>query len=339
MNGRPNAAPFIIAEAGVNHNGDLVLAEKLIDAAKDAGADAVKFQTFRAENLVSPDAPLAQYQAANGVVDSQFEMIRKLELDEAAHRRLMAHCARRDIVFLSTPFDEPSADLLEKLGLPLFKIPSGEITNKPFLTHVARKNKPMIVSTGLCDLEEVRRAVGWIRAVSDVPVTLLHCVTEYPAPADQINLRAMDALRDAFGLPVGYSDHTLGTEISVAAAARGATVIEKHLTLDRALPGPDHAASLEPKEFAEMVRQIRAVVSALGDGVKRPAPCEAKNAPVARKSLVAARDLPAGHPLTAADLAVKRPGTGLPPYELEAVVGRRLRRAVRRDQVLTREDI
>lgn len=329
---------FVIAEAGVNHNGDLALAEKLIDAAKAAGADAVKFQTFRADNLVSAGAPLAEYQAANGVVDSQHEMIRKLELDEAAHHRLISYARRAEIKFLSTPFDEQSADLLERLDLPLFKIPSGEITNKGFLEHVARKKRPMILSTGMSSLAEVGRAIGWIRGLSTAPLTVLHCVTEYPAPPDQINLRAMDTIRDAFGVDVGYSDHTLGTEISVAAAARGAAIIEKHLTLDRGLPGPDHAASLEPLEFREMVRQIRSVTSSLGDGIKQPAPCESKNLSVARKSLVATRALAAGARITPADLAVKRPGTGLPPYELEAILGQPLKRAVKADQPLTRED-
>ncbi len=329
---------FIIAEAGVNHNGSLELAERLIDAAASAGADAVKFQTFKAESLVAHAAPLAEYQAANGVRDSQFDMIRKLELDESAHRRLLEYAKRKGILFLSTPFDEESADLLERLGLPLFKIPSGELTNKGFLVHVARKNKPMIVSTGMSNLREVEQAVEWIRASSQTPITLLHCVTEYPAPAREVNLKAMMTLRDTFKLPTGYSDHTLGTEISVAAAALGASVIEKHLTLDKKMAGPDHAASLEPDEFKEMVRQIRSVSSALGDGIKRAAACEEKNIPIARKSLVAARDLPAGHVLTPSDLAVKRPGTGLPPYELESRIGRKLKRAVRADQVLTGDD-
>lgn len=329
---------YVIAEAGVNHNGDMNTAEALIDAAKAAGADAVKFQTFRAEKLVSVGAPLAQYQIANGILDSQFEMIRKLELDEPTHRRLMDYAQRKGIVFLSTPFDEDSSDLLERLGLPLFKIPSGEITNKGFLKHVARKKRPLVLSTGMSDLNEVGRAIDWIRSVSAAPLTVLHCVTDYPAPPDQVNLRAMDTIRDAFGVEAGYSDHTLGTEISVAAAARGAALIEKHLTLDRGLPGPDHAASLEPAEFGEMVRQIHSVVSSLGDGVKRPAPCELKNMSVARKSLVANRDLPAGRLITAEDLSVKRPGTGLPPADLEATLGRSLKRAVKRDQTLTEED-
>ncbi|MBI3565971.1 MAG: N-acetylneuraminate synthase [Elusimicrobia bacterium] len=316
---------FVIAEAGVNHNGDLALAERLVDAAKAAGADAVKFQTFRADSLATDAAALAPYQAAAGVRDGQRTMLAKLELDEAAHRRLQARARATGIEFLSTPFDEASADLLERLGMPLFKLPSGEVTNKRLVEHVARKGWPMILSTGMCDLDEVRRAVGWIRAVSSAPLTVLHCVTEYPAPADQVNLRAMDALRDALGLPVGYSDHTLGTEVSVAAAARGAAVIEKHITLDRTLPGPDHAASLEPAAFSEMVRQIRAVTSALGDGIKRAAPCEEKNKRIVRRGLAAARALKRGSTLAACDIAILRPEEGLPAFEADAIVGRRLK--------------
>lgn len=326
---------FVIAEAGVNHNGDVALAEKLVDAAKAAGADAVKFQTFQSDALASDAATLAPYQAAAGESGGQKGMLKRLELDEAAHRRLQARARAAGIEFLSTPFDPQSADLLERLGIPLFKIPSGEITNRGLIEHVARKGKPLVLSTGMSDLAEVRRAVGWIQALSKAPLTVLHCVTEYPAPVDQVNLAAMATLRDALKLPVGYSDHTLGTEIAVAAAALGATLIEKHLTLDRTLSGPDHAASLEPAEFAAMVRQIRAVTSALGDGVKRPAPCEEKNRSAARRSLVAARDLPAGHVLTRADLAAKRPAVGLSPADIDAALGKALKRPLRRDEALT----
>ncbi len=328
---------FVIAEAGVNHNGDLLLAERLVDAAKAAGADAVKFQTFRADALAGDAAELAPYQAAAGMKDGQRAMLSKLELDEAAHRRLQARARAAGLEFLSTPFDEESADMLERLGVPRFKIPSGEITHKALIEHVARKGRPVILSTGMSDLAEVRRAVGWIQAVSGAPLTVLHCVTEYPAPPEQVNLRAMTAMARELGLPVGYSDHTLGTEIAVAAAALGASVIEKHLTLDRALPGPDHAASLEPAEFTEMVRQIRSVSAALGDGVKRPAPCEEKNRAVARRGLVAARDLPAGRTLAAADLAAKRPAAGVSPAEIERVLGRALKRGLRRDEPLTED--
>jgi N-acetylneuraminate synthase/N,N'-diacetyllegionaminate synthase len=330
---------FVIAEVGVNHNGKLDLAERLIDAAARAQANAVKFQSFRADALASSRAALAPYQAAAGVRKSQRDMLASLELDEAAHRRLRGYAKRAGIEFLSTPFDEESADLLYRLGVSRFKIPSGEITNKRLIEHVARKGKPLIVSTGMSDLEEVRRAVAWIRAVSQAPLTLLHCVTAYPAPANEINLRAMDALRDAFGLPIGYSDHTQGTTVAVAAAARGAVLIEKHLTLDRGMPGPDHAASLEPLELAKMIREIRIVESALGDGIKRAAPCERKNLSAARRSLVAARDLPSGRVLQDGDVAAKRPGNGLSPAEIDLVIGRALKRALKRDEALSWKDL
>lgn len=329
---------FVIAEAGVNHNGDRRLAERLVDAAKAAGADAVKFQTFKAENIASRAATLAAYQKPAAKGSSQLEMLKRLELSEADHRALLARCRRAGIQFLSTPFDVESADLLARLGLKVFKLPSGELTNKGLLEHVARLRRPIILSTGMSTLAEVRAAVGWIRRAGGArraPLTLLHCVTEYPAPAGEVNLRAMDTLRKAFGLPVGYSDHTMGIEVSVAAVARGAEVIEKHFTLDRGLPGPDHKASLEPAEFKALVSAVRTVSAALGDGVKRPAPCERKNMAVARKSLVAARDLPRGARLAAADVLVKRPGTGIPPAGLAKALGRALVRAVRRDEVLT----
>lgn len=330
---------FVICEAGVNHNGDLALAERLIDAARASGADAVKFQTFKADLLAGADAALAPYQERAGETGGQAGMLRRLELDEAAHRRLQAHARKAGIEFLSTPFDEASADLLERLDVPLFKLPSGEATNKALVEHVARKGRPVILSTGLCDLEDVRRAVGWVRGAGSPPLALLHCVTDYPAPLDQANLRAMATLREAFGVPVGYSDHTLGTTAAIAAAALGAAVIEKHLTLDKTMPGPDHAASLEPGEFTAMVAAIRGVEKSLGDGVKAPMPCEARNRAAARRSLVAAKDLPEGRVLEKGDLAAKRPGTGMPPYELDAVLGRRLRRALKRDEPLTPESV
>jgi N,N'-diacetyllegionaminate synthase len=329
---------YVIAEAGVNHNGDLALAKKLADAARACGADAVKYQSFKAESLVSRRAQKAEYQKkSTGAAESQLDMIRKLQLSDADHRALAEHCRAIGITFLSTPFDEASADLLDALGVPLFKLPSGELTNKPLLQHVARKGKPLILSTGMSTLAEVAEAVGWIRAVSGAPLTVLHCLTEYPAPASQANLRAMDTLREALGVPVGYSDHTPGHEVSVAAAARGASVLEKHLTLDRSLPGPDQAASLDPAEFAALVKAVRSVSAALGDGVKRPVPSELANRAVARRSVVAAKDLPAGHALTRADLALKRPGDGIAPAELERVVGRKLKKAVEADETLTWE--
>jgi N-acetylneuraminate synthase len=298
----------------------------------------VKYQSFKAESLVSNRAAKAEYQKkTTGGAESQLDMIRKLELSDDAHRALAAHCKAIGVVFLSTPFDEASADLLDGLGVPLFKLPSGELTNKPLLQHVARKGKPLILSTGMSSLSEVADAVRWIREVSSAPLTLLHCLTEYPAPTDQVNLRAMDTLRDHFGLPAGYSDHTPGIEISIAAAARGASVIEKHITLDKTLPGPDQAASLDAAEFTALVKAVRAVSAALGDGVKRAAPCEAGNRSVARRSVVAAKTLPAGHALTRADLALKRPGDGIAPAELERLLGRTLKKAVEADETLTWE--
>jgi N,N'-diacetyllegionaminate synthase len=284
------ARVLIIAEAGVNHNGSIDLAVQLIDAAKASGADAVKFQTFRADRIATRSAEKANYQqrqAADG--ESQFEMLQRLELDAAAHRRLFDYCRKTAIQFLSSPFDIQSIDLLDTLEVPLLKIPSGEITNLPFLERIAAKGRPVILSTGMSTLGEVEEAVQVLRAGGVSEITLLHCVTEYPAPYAEINLRAMQTLKSAFGLPVGYSDHTPGIEIAIAAVALGAEVIEKHFTLDRSLPGPDHSASLEPKEFKQMVAAIRNVESALGDGIKKPALCELPNIPVARKSVVAAR--------------------------------------------------
>jgi N,N'-diacetyllegionaminate synthase len=314
---------FVIAEAGVNHNGDISLAHDLIRAAADAGADAVKFQTFRTDRLVTAHAPKAEYQeAATDPGESQRDMLRRLELDEAAHADLQEHAAERRLIFLSTPFDEASADLLAALHVPAFKVSSGELTNLPFLAHLARHRLPIILSTGMATLDEVRAAVA---SVGEVPLALLQCVSNYPAKPADTNLRAMQTMRAVFGVPVGYSDHTLGNEISYAAVALGACVIEKHLTLDRNLPGPDHAASSEPAEFAALVRGIRAVESALGDGLKRPAASEANVAAVARRSLVAARDIAAGEILGAAEIQALRPAGGLPPSAQDQLLGRRAR--------------
>jgi N,N'-diacetyllegionaminate synthase len=328
---------FIIAEAGVNHNGSVDLALQLVDAAKASGADAVKFQTFRADRLATRAAHKAAYQerAAASAEESQFEMLKRLELDAAAHKRLIEHCKRIGIEFLSSPFDEDSADLLEAMQMPIYKIPSGEITNLPFLQHIARKGRPIILSTGMSTLEEVEEAVRVLREAGASQLTLLHCVTEYPAPYAEVNLRAMQTLKSAFGLPVGYSDHTSGIDIAIAAAALGAEVIEKHFTLDRSLAGPDHAASLEPDELQEMVTAIRHVELALGTGIKTPAACEIPNMSVARKSVVAARALPVGHQLSAADLRIKRPGNGLAPKSLPDLIGRTLRAAVTEDEVIS----
>jgi N-acetylneuraminate synthase len=334
------ARVYIIAEAGVNHNGSVDLALQLVEAAKDCGADAVKFQTFRADRIASRSAAKAQYQERQtGNAESHFEMLQRLELNAEAHRRLIDRCRQIDIEFLSSPFDEESVDLLDALGVSQFKVPSGEVTNLPLLRHIASKGRPVILSTGMSTLGEVEEAVLALQAKGTAPITLLHCVTQYPAPYSEINLRAMQTLRAAFGLPVGYSDHTEGIEIAVAAVAMGAQVIEKHFTIDRSLPGPDHAASLEPAELKRMVTAIRNVESALGNGVKVPAPCEIPNISVARKSLIAARNLSAGHRLRAEDITIKRPGTGISPKFLQVLVGHTLRTDVKEDEVIHWNDL
>jgi N,N'-diacetyllegionaminate synthase len=322
----PDQPCFIIAEAGVNHDGNLDKALSLIDAASRSGADAVKFQTFVAARLVTRNAPKAAYQMGNtDPAESQYEMLRRLELSPESHRKLLAHCRQKEILFLSTPFDEESADLLVALGVAAFKVSSGEITNLPLLSHLARYHKPMIISTGMSCLSEVESAVRTVERAGNSEIVLLHCVSNYPASPADANLRAMATMGKALGVPVGYSDHTLGIEVAIAAVALGACVIEKHLTLDRTLPGPDQQASLEPDEMAQMVRSIRAVEAALGHGRKEPAASEAKIAAVARKSLFAARDIPAGTKLTEEMIDIKRPGTGLPPEMRPRLIGRTMR--------------
>ncbi|AKX93504.1 N-acetylneuraminate synthase [Moorella thermoacetica] len=328
---------FIIAEAGVNHNGDLQLARKLVDAAVEAGADAVKFQTFKAEEVATPGAERAQYQKDNmpGKDESQLEMIKRLELSYAQFRELYAYCRQKGIIFLSSPFDQESIDFLAELGVPYFKIPSGEITNYPFLRRIGGKKRPVILSTGMATLGEVEGALRVLREAGASDITLLHCTTSYPAPPEEVNLRAMLTMKHAFALPVGYSDHTEGIAVPIAAAALGAEVIEKHLTVDRNLPGPDHRASLEPGEFKEMVVAIRQVEKSLGDGIKRPAPGELAVMPAARRSLVAARDIAAGEIITDSCLTAKRPGTGIPPNLWDVVVGRQARRDIAAGSILS----
>jgi N-acetylneuraminate synthase len=322
----PGFPCFIIAEAGVNHNGDPDLARQLVEVAVQAGANAVKFQTFKAERIVTSSAPKAEYQkTTTSAAESQYEMLRRLELSEIMHRDLMAICQQQDILFLSTPFDEDSADMLQALDIAAFKVPSGEITNLPLLAHIARKQQPMILSTGMAHLGEVDEAVRTIRQMGNEQLILLHCVSNYPADPADANLRAMQTMATAFHAPVGYSDHTPGIEVSLAAVALGACVIEKHFTLDRSLPGPDHRASLEPDELIALVRGIRTVEAALGSGLKQPARSEANTAAVARKSLVAASDSPAGRVLTREAVAIRRPGTGLPPSVLPHLLGRTVR--------------
>ncbi|WP_026187774.1 N-acetylneuraminate synthase [Methyloversatilis universalis] len=355
---------FVIAEAGVNHNGSLEMAIQLIDVARAAGADAVKFQTFRSEAVVSRLAPKAEYQISNtGNDESQLDMVRKLELSAESHRALVRHCEQIGIRFLSTPFDPDSATfLIEALGLELIKLPSGEITNAPFLLHVARFGRPVILSTGMSSLGEVESALGVLaygylgragvpsrqafadafdstegQAVLQEKVSLLHCTTEYPTPFDQVNLRAMDTLSAAFGLPTGLSDHTPGIVIPLAAVARGARVIEKHFTLDRTLPGPDHRASLEPEELRDMVAGVRAIESALGEGRKRMAPVEAGNRVIARRSLVAARPVVRGERWTAENLTCKRPGSGISPFDYWDMLGRSAVRDFDADELIERD--
>ena len=317
---------FVIGEAGVNHNGDLALAHRLVDAASAAGADAVKFQTFSAAALVTTSSPKAGYQLqTTDRAESQFAMLSRLELGREAFAELKRHAERKGIVFLSTPFDEGSADLLGDLGVEAFKIASSEITNVALLAHVARLGKPMLISTGMATMGEIEEALGVVTAAGDPPVVLLHCVSDYPADPAEANLRAIATLRGAFGLPVGYSDHTPGIEVSLAAVALGARVIEKHVTLDRSLPGPDQAASIEPPELDALVKGIRTIERALGDGRKRPTARERDTARALRRSLVTRHAIKAGTVLTDEMLDARRPGTGIPPAMRPYVVGRRVR--------------
>ena len=315
---------YVIAEAGVNHNGSLALAKKMVDAAKDSGADCIKFQTFVAERLASKRAPKAVYQQRlTGRTEGQLEMLKALELSFKDFEELSNYCREKGIDFLSTAFDAESIDFLASIGMGKWKVPSGEITNLPHLIRIARLQKPVILSTGMSTMEEVEAAVDVLRNHGCSEITLLHCTTEYPAPFDDVNLRAMVAMGAKSGLPVGYSDHTMGIEVSLAAVALGATVIEKHFTLDNSMEGPDHRASLEPGEFKRMVRSIRNIEAALGTGDKVPAVSEKKNISVVRKSIVAKRSIKKGSAIT-----VKRPGTGISPMKwFESSVSRqRLRR-------------
>jgi len=329
---------YIIAEAGVNHQGDLDLACRMVDEAARAGADAIKFQTFNADRLVTAKAPKAAYQQRGDAVnESQLDMLRRLELSPSDHATLWQCCRDHGIQFLSSPFDEQAADFLANLGVPAFKLPSGELVNHHFLRHVAAFGKPLFLSTGMASLGEVEEAVATARGPGGL--ALLHCVSLYPAPPETTNLRAMDTLRQCFGLPTGYSDHTLGVDIPVAAVARGACILEKHFTLDTSLPGPDHAASLTPEALGQMVTAIRRVESALGDGRKRPASGEGAIAAIVRKSLTAAVDIAAGTQITGDMLVLKRPGDGLPASLLDLVVGRRAARDIAKNVKLTLDDL
>ena len=336
----PQTPTFVIAEAGVNHNGNLDMALQLVEAAVAAGADAVKFQSFIANELVSASAPKAKYQLeTTDPEESQLEMIQRLELSPAAHETISEHCQESGIQFLSTPFDRISADRLQQLNVPAFKMSSGDLTDSPLLEHVARFQKPMILSTGMAYMSEVADALKAIRAAGNPRVILLHCVSNYPAAAADANLRALRSMMDEFQLPVGFSDHTEGPVVALAAVALGACVIEKHLTLDRKLPGPDHQASLEPNEFRSFVSDIRRVESALGNGVKEPAQSESDTRNVARRSLVAAVGLEEGTLLTADMLNEKRPGTGIPPSAIGQVIGKKLRRRIEPNEMLSWSDL
>jgi N,N'-diacetyllegionaminate synthase len=328
---------LIIAEAGVNHNGNMEIAKQLVDVASEARVDMVKFQTFSANRLVTITADKAEYQKkTTDASEAQHEMIKKLELTREMHEELILYCKQCNVEFFSTGFDIQSIDLLVDLGLKQFKIPSGEITNLPYLRHIGQLGKPIILSTGMANLGEIEAALEVLEASGSQRnnITILHCNTEYPTPLEDVNLKAMLAIRDAFGVKVGYSDHTLGTEVSVAAVSMGATLIEKHFTLDRTLPGPDHMASLEPKELKKMVQTIRNIEKALGDGIKRPSPSEIKNIPIARKSLVAGTAIRNGEYFKEANLAVKRPGTGISPMRLDEVLGRKAIRDFEVDELI-----
>lgn len=332
----------IIAEAGVNHNGSITLAKQLIDAAALAGADYVKFQTFSADKVVSNQAPKATYQLSSSANsnESQLEMLRSLELTPAMHEELQSYCLQKNIKFLSTAFDLGSIDLLAKLHLDFFKIPSGEITNKPYLEYIAKQAKPVLLSTGMATLSEVSAAMDCLvnAGMQRNEISLLHCTSEYPAPFQEVNLNAMLTLKNEFGLKVGYSDHTSGIEISIAAAALGAEFIEKHFTLDKSLPGPDHKASLNPIELIAWVKAIRNVEIAMGSSEKKPSPSEIKNKGVVRKSIFLRNNLPENHILRVEDLEMKRPGNGISPMEIDLVIGKKLKCDLPAEHQLTYSD-
>lgn len=326
---------YIIAEAGVNHNGDIGIAKRLVDVAAAAGADAVKFQTFRTQNLVCRKAQKAAYQMeTTEQSESQYDMLKKLELTAEMHEELISYCKKKKIQFLSTPFDIESVDLLERYEIPLMKIPSGEITNYPYLKRIGATGKKIILSTGMSTLDEVREAVKVLRENGAREIVLLHCNTEYPTPMCDVNLLAMKTMQEELGLPVGYSDHTKGIEIPIAAAALGACVIEKHFTLDKTMEGPDHKASLEPHELRTMVCAIRNIEQAMGDGVKRPSSSEQRNIGIVRKSIVARRDISEGEILSGENITTKRPGTGISPMMWEKVIGQRACKNYKADEMI-----
>ncbi|MDP8230764.1 MAG: N-acetylneuraminate synthase [Candidatus Gorgyraea atricola] len=320
---------FIIAEAGVNHNGSVDIAKRMVDAAIEADVDAIKFQTFKAEKIITKSAPKAEYQKdTTDKEESHFDMIKKLELDMKAHLEILDYCKKNKIAFLSSPFDSESIDLLDKLGLNLFKIPSGEITNLPYIRKIGSLKKEIILSTGMSDLKEIENALNILEAFGTPKgrITVLHCNTEYPTPIEDVNLQAMVTMKDTFGVNVGYSDHTCGIEVSIAAVAMGASVIEKHFTLDKNMQGPDHKASLEPDELKAMTKAIRNTEKAMGDGVKRASQSELKNKVVVRKSIVASRGIIKDEIFTEKSIIPKRPGSGISPMEWDNIIGKKAKR-------------
>lgn len=326
---------FVIAEAGVNHNGDIETAKKLIDAACSAGADAVKFQTFKSERLVCRTAKKADYQLeTTEQSETQYEMLKKLELTEEMHKELIEYCEKKKVMFLSTPFDIESINLLSELGMQIFKIPSGEITDLPYLREIARQRKKVILSTGMSNMEEVKAAVEVLKKNGSDDITLLHCNSQYPTPVSDVNLLAMVKMQEAFGLPVGYSDHTQGIEIPIAATALGAAVIEKHFTLDKNMEGPDHKASLEPYELKQMVEGIRKIELAIGNGMKQMTESEKTNIDIVRKSIVAAADIQEGEIFTEKNLTTKRPGNGISPMRWDEIIGTTANRNYEADEMI-----
>lgn len=324
---------FIIAEAGVNHNGSLDLAKKLVDKALEAGVDCIKFQTFKSENLVSMSAQMAEYQKENlGKDESQYKMLKELEISFEEFKELKKYCEEKNIMFLSTPFDLESCDFLNDLDMKIFKIPSGEITNLPYLRKINSFGKKVILSTGMANLNEIQDALNVLK---DCDVSLLHCTTEYPCPYDNVNLNAIDTLKKEFKLEVGYSDHTQGIEVPIAAVAKGATIIEKHFTLDRNMEGPDHKASLEPNELKQMVTSIRNIEKAFGNGVKEPQESEKKNIEIARKSIVAKINIKKGEIFTENNLTTKRPGSGISPMKWDCIIGKTATKDYQEDELIS----
>lgn len=330
---------FIIAEAGVNHNGDINIAKKLIDAAVEAGVDAIKFQTFKADNLVTKEAPKADYQKYTTGNGNQYEMLKKLELSIDDHILLKKYCEDKGIIFISTPFDFESVDLLEEIDVPLYKISSGDLTNLPLLKYIGQKNRPIILSTGMANLGEVEEAVYTIKEVGNENIILLHCTSNYPTEYNDVNLKAMQTMKEAFKLPVGYSDHTIGIEVPIAAVTLGAQIIEKHFTLDKNMAGPDHPASLESDELKNMVTSIRNIEKAMGDGIKKCGKSEEKSKLVSRKSIVASKDIMKGQIISRDMIDFKRPGNGLKPGDMRLIIGKKAKIDMNKDDVIILEHL